>query len=182
MQNSHYFAAALKKDAFTEGREWRIELPDIQPAVFSVFVEILYRITLDPSSSVIWNADERIVPTLLEAYALGERLICPRVKNAAEKTFASLLDMYRLKLSEGAVCKLLEIGSTKLHTFPDDSVSSRIMDLALERLTVLQRFDGFKTLLQEHTNVAIHIALQAKPREPMSAVSTGSLKSRRSGW
>ncbi|OJD10586.1 hypothetical protein AJ78_08446 [Emergomyces pasteurianus Ep9510] len=158
---SSYFRAALKPDQFVEGQKWKVELDDVNPDIFGFFVEWLYRDGWG-NLSEIPQLHETTVPLFVRVYALGERLFCPRMQDAAADIVYRSLDEMGSSYSDTVVCDLVEITESELGSrTSDDPLGDRILWLAVGRLEKLQEFDRFTALVQEHDQLATHICMRA---------------------
>ncbi|KAI1905823.1 hypothetical protein LOZ65_006922, partial [Ophidiomyces ophidiicola] len=149
---STYFEKALESNRFAEGQEQKVDLKEVDPDIFGFFVEWLYRDRwehqAEPSA-----LHETAIPLFTRVYALGQRLLCPLMEEAAARIVYKSCDALGNNISDTVVCDLLELSESELPS--EDTLSDRILWLAVERLEKLQKFDRFNSLILKHSNLAI---------------------------
>lgn len=159
---SRYFEAALKKGRFVEGQQCKVELEDVDPSIFGLFVEWLYRDGWDECTPQV-NLHETEICLLVRTYLLGERLLSVGMQKAAADIIHSNLNSRGNGYSDTAVCDLLEIAEMGIGT-PDDPIADRILWLAVQRLQQLQGHDRFECLMRQHQNLAMELCMRAGSR------------------
>ncbi|KAI1936157.1 hypothetical protein LOZ57_006801 [Ophidiomyces ophidiicola] len=159
---STYFEKALESNRFAEGQEQKVDLKEVDPDVFGFFVEWLYRDRwehqAEPSA-----LHETAIPLFTRVYALGQRLLCPLMEEAAARIVYESCDALGNNISDTVVCDLLELSESELPS--EDTLGDRILWLAVERLEKLQKFDRFNSLVLERSNLAIGLCRRAGPRK-----------------
>ena len=152
---------SLKGD-FMEAENWKINLPDEDPELFGYFVEYLYR---DGSllSRNVANYSEYI--TVARLYALGERLGAVRFQSVALRRFTASLN--GSQIPELSICDLLEIACTTITArVTEDPMRAQIFWYASSRISQLQKFDMFRQLLKEQSELGAYLCMRLNQQQP----------------
>lgn len=171
---SERFSKALN-GKFKEASENAIPVDDEDPNLFGFFVEYLYRDCAILSNSV---QDYATYVTLARLYALGERLAAPKFQSYVLWRFTQSLG--NISISEESTCELLRIACTEItERRCDDPMRSHIFWYAGTKITTLQKFDMFRQLLCDVSDVGKHLCLwMGRSRPEQTTMQSNTQKER----
>ena len=162
---------SLKGD-FMEAENWKIDLPDEDPELFGYFIEYLYRDCSLLSRNVA-NYSEYI--TIARLYALGERLGAVKFQSIALRRFIASLNSSS-QIPELSICDLLEIACTTITArVTEDPMRAQIFWYASSRISQLQKFDTFRQMLKELSELGACLCMwlnQQQPTKPAESSQT----------
>ena len=162
---------SLKGD-FMEAENWKINLRDEDPELFGYFVEYLYRDCSLLSRNVA-NYSEYI--TVARLYALGERLGAVKFQSITLRRFTASLNNSS-QIPELSICDLLEIACTTITArVTEDPMRAQIFWYASSRISQLQKFDTFRQMLKELSELGACLCMwlnQQQPTKPAESSQT----------
>jgi hypothetical protein len=144
---------------FKETVEQKCSLPDKDPHLFGYFVEYMYREGWLHDKGNQLHSSQFL--TLARLYTMGDRLLAQNFQHHTLRKIADALPETE-ELSDHDICDLPEIICTELPPMQnEDPLQGQILWCAASRLIRLQKFDRFRELLQQHTQLGVKRCMRA---------------------
>lgn len=172
---SERFSNSLK-GKFKEAEEKAIELEDEDPDLFGFFVEYLYR-----DRSILSRAVEHYSEyvTLARLYALGERIIAPKLQSYCLWRFCQRLASNTF-ISDESICELLRIACTEItERVREDPMRAQIFWYGGAKISNLQRLDMFRQLLCDIPDLGKQLCLWVNQKQPIEPPEPNELQYQR---